>query len=85
VAVTEVLPGSAADSAGLRPGDLTVRDDECLVLSPVELGTATSVGQQGSQVEIQLQRGGEMLRVFLPRGPIGVKLESRSVAPSPVG
>jgi len=85
VTVTEVLPGSAADSAGMRPGDLLVRYDERLVLSPAELSTATSAGKTGTQVEVELQRNGETLRVFLPRGPIGVKLEPRSVAPSPVG
>jgi hypothetical protein len=85
VTVTEVLTGSAADLAGVRPGDLIERYDERLVLAPEELGAATSAGQSGSQVEIVLQRDGETLRVFLPRGPIGVKLEPRSIAPSPVG
>jgi len=85
VTVTEVLSGSAADLAGVRPGDLIERYDERLVLSPEELRVATSAGQSGSQVEVVLQRDGETLRVFLPRGPIGVKLEPRSIAPSPVG
>jgi hypothetical protein len=36
-------------------------------------------------VEVVLQRDGETLRFFLPRGPIGVRIEPTSVAPPPVG
>jgi C-terminal processing protease CtpA/Prc len=85
VTVAEVLADSAADVAGIRPGDLIERYDEQLILSPEELGTATSAGRAGSQVEVVLQRDGETLRFFLPRGPIGVRIEPTSVAPPPVG
>jgi hypothetical protein len=81
IAVTEVLASSAADSAGLLPGDLIVRYDDRPVFSAGELGSATHAGQAGAPVAVELQRGGETLRVFLPRGPLGVKLEPRSVEP----
>jgi hypothetical protein len=81
VAVTEVLAGSAAESAGLEPGDLIVRYDGALILSPGDLRGATSAGQAGTQVEVELQRQGERVRVFLPRGPVGVAVEAHSLAP----
>jgi len=83
VGVTEVLTGSAAESAGLRTGDLIVRYDERLVFSPAELGIATSAGEAGATVEVELLRNGESLRVFVPRGPLGVRLERLSIAPPP--
>jgi hypothetical protein len=83
VSVTEVLAGSAADSAGLRRGDLIVRYDDRLVFSPAELSLATSAGEAGATVEVEVQRDAESLRVFVPRGPLGVRLEPLSVAPAP--
>jgi hypothetical protein len=85
VAVTEVLPGSAAESAGLQPGDLIVRYDERRVLSPLELRDATSAGEAGAWVEVELLRDEETVELLLPRGPLGVRLEERKVEPPPAG
>jgi hypothetical protein len=83
IAVTEVLAGSAADSAGLLPGDLIVGYDDRAVFSAGELASATHAGEAGAPVAVELQRGDEALRVFLPRGPLGVKLQPRSLEPPP--
>jgi membrane-associated protease RseP (regulator of RpoE activity) len=85
VAVTEVLADSAAAEAGLRPGDVLVRYDDRLVLTPLELREATAGGEVGSWVAVEVQRGDESMRVLLPRGPLGVRLEPRALQPPPAG
>jgi hypothetical protein len=85
VEVTEVLADSAAAEAGLRPGDVLVRYDDRLVLTPLELREATAGGEAGSWVAVEVERGGESLRVLLPRGPLGVRLEPKAVQPPPAG
>ena len=59
VAVREVISGSAGDSAGLLRGDVIVRYDDQLVLSPGELRDATTQGRAGELVELEVQREGE--------------------------
>lgn len=87
VAVTEVLSGSAAEAAGLRNGDVIVRYDQRLVLSPTELRDATATGRAGELVAIEVQRTGDPapLRVFVPRGPLGVRMTPTRVTPPPAG
>ena len=87
VAVTEVLSGSAAESAGLRSGDVIVRYDDRLVLSPTELRDATTGGREGELVSVEVQRAEDPapLRLFVPRGPLGVRMTPTSVAPPPAG
>jgi S1-C subfamily serine protease len=87
VAVREVISGSAGDSAGLLRGDVIVRYGDQLVLSPGELRDATTQGRAGELVELEVQREGESapLRIFVPRGPIGITLAPTAVQPAPAG
>ncbi|HSJ97018.1 MAG TPA: PDZ domain-containing protein [Myxococcota bacterium] len=87
VAVSEVLSGSAAEAAGLRSGDVILRYDARLVLSPSELRDATVDGRAGELVAVEVQRAGDPapLRVFVPRGPLGVRMAPTSVTPPPAG
>jgi len=87
VAVREVISGSAGAAAGLLRGDVIVRYDDQLMLSPSELRDATSQGRAGELVELEVQREGEStpLRIFVPRGPIGITLAPTAVQPAPAG
>jgi hypothetical protein len=87
VAVTEVLSGSAAQSAGLQPGDVIVRYDDRLVLSATELRDATLDGRVGELVAVEVQRAEDPapLRVFVPRGPLGVRMTPTRETPPPAG
>lgn len=87
VAVQGIVSGSAAESAGLQPGDVIVRYDDRLVLSAGELRDATTEGRSGELVAIEVQREGEpeARRVFVPRGPIGVSLAPAAQEPAPAG
>ena len=87
VAVQSIVSGSAAESAGLQPGDVIVRYDDRLVLNAGELRDATTEGRSGELVAIEVQREGESeaRRVFVPRGPIGVSLAPAAQEPAPAG
>jgi hypothetical protein len=87
VAITDVLSGSAAQSAGFEPGDVIVRYDDRLVLSVTELRDATTVGRAGELVSVEVQRAEDPapLRLFVPRGPLGVRMTPTSLAPPPAG
>ncbi len=82
VAVDSVLPGSAADETGLQPGDVIERYGDVKVLSFDDLRGATSSGARGELVPVSLVRGGERIEVWLPRGPIGIGLDSTRADPS---
>ncbi len=87
VGVAEVLTGSAAESAGLARGDVIVRYDEQLMLSVQDLLGATNAGRAGELVAVWVQREGQKdpIRVFLPRGPIGVRIAPVALEPSSRG
>ncbi|RIL06195.1 MAG: hypothetical protein DCC71_07835, partial [Proteobacteria bacterium] len=87
VAVAEVLEGSTAASIGLERGDVIVRYDDRLVLDAGELRQATVTGRPGELVAVEIQRSGDASprRVFVPRGPIGVRLAPTALEPTPAG
>lgn len=58
--VTEVQPGSPAQEAGLRHGDVIHRIDRTEVKSVEDLVNAARSLQSGDQVLLQIERGGEM-------------------------
>ncbi len=87
VAVRDVISGGAGESAGLQRGDVIVRYDDRLVLSPNELRDATTLGRVGELIAIEVQRDGEAAtrRIFVPRGPIGINLAPTALQPPPAG
>jgi hypothetical protein len=82
VAVDSVLPGSVADETGLQPGDVIERYGDLKVLSFDDLRGATSSGERGELVPVSVVRGGERIEVWLPRGPIGIGLDSVRADPN---
>jgi hypothetical protein len=84
VAVESVLGGSAAAEAGLRPGDLVYAYGGERIFKPGALVRSTQTGRLGETVELEVQRGGERLRVTVPRGPLGVRIGRETVEPPPV-
>ena len=87
VAIRDVISGGVGESAGLQQGDVIVRYDDRLVLSPNELVEATTQGRVGELVALEVQREGEPAprRIFVPRGPIGISLAPTALQPPPAG
>lgn len=81
VAVTSVLASAQAAEAGIQPGDLIIRYDNERIYNWRGLRTATTSGNLGDTVEIEVERDGESLQFYLTRGPLGIRMNSRSVAP----
>ncbi|MBK5939279.1 PDZ domain-containing protein [Halochromatium roseum] len=82
VSVDSVIAGSAGDQSGLMPGDVIERYGDELVLDFNDLRSATSAGTRGELVPVQVRRGGQMIEVWLPRGPIGIRLDAARVDPN---
>jgi membrane-associated protease RseP (regulator of RpoE activity) len=81
VVVTSVIPGSPADQAGIRQGDMILGYGDSRVFTWSELRQATSEGYLGEYVTVRVQRGDESLSLLLPRGPLGVRLSTSSKPP----
>ena len=81
VEITSVLASAPAGQAGIRSGDRILRYAGERIYSPRELRLATTGGEFGAPVEIEVERDGETLRVYLARGPMGVRTGPLSVAP----
>lgn len=80
--VGDVLKSSAAERAGLEPGDIVQRYDGQRIFNRNELQTATTQGKAGSTVAVDIERRGSLQRFYLPRGPLGVVLKTVSLPPS---
>ena len=81
LAVRDVLMRSPAEEAGIEPGDLILTYDDARVFDVFELRGATSAGRRGESVPIEVIRRGRRLRIIVPRGPLGVKLQPERVPP----
>ena len=74
VVVTSVIPGSAADQAGIREGDMILNYGDNRVFNWPELRQATTQGYRGEYLTVNVQRGQQILSMLVPRGPLGVRL-----------
>jgi hypothetical protein len=75
VVITQPIPGSPADQAGLQAGDALVYYGGLRIFDPYTLIAATAAGAPGQQTEVRIERQGEDLRVFVPRGPLGTTIQ----------
>jgi hypothetical protein len=85
VRVGDVLDGSAAASAGLRAGDFILSYDDQRIFNPGELRDSTTTGTAGDTTEVWVMRGGQQMQVFVPRGPLGVRVDSATERPPRAG
>ena len=81
VRVQAVLAGSAADSVGIRNGDYIIRYADQRVYSGRQLRGATAQGTSDEMVAVVIQRNDTVQEVYIPRGPLGIRMSSASVAP----
>ena len=59
--VVAVTPGSAAEKAGIRAGDVITKAGDTAVHSPDDLSDALSEAKPGDHMAIQVERGGNQL------------------------
>ena len=83
VVLTELLETSPAAEAGLLPEDEVISYDGQRVFTASALKFLTQVGEPGAATEIRILRGGLEQRYFVPRGPLGTRLEAQVRSPYP--
>ena len=66
-----MLPGSGAEGAGLRPGDVIVAVDGEGVTSNERLGELIAEHEAGDQIEVTIERDGEEQTVTAELGRQG--------------
>lgn len=81
VIVSSLLSASPASNAGIQPGDTILKYDNKRVYNWSDLTNATSEGTPDETVTVTIERNGQLQQVYLPRGPLGVRLTTDSVAP----
>ena len=63
IVVTDVVPGSAADSAGIRPGDILASIDGRAMVRPADYGNQEAVTMVGDELDVEVIRDGTRIRV----------------------
>ena len=81
VRVANVIPDSPASEAGLQTGDVIVQYDDTRIFGPGELRESTTQGLAGDLTPLDLVRDGEEIRVYVPRGPLGIRLQPLAEEP----
>ena len=81
VQIGEVIDGSAAQQAGILPGDVIRSYADSRVFQLFELRQLTTSGQRDELVNLSILREGEELQLVLPRGPLGVTVSGTRLEP----
>jgi hypothetical protein len=83
VAVAAVLPGSAAEGVGLQAGDLIESYAGERMYAADALRDGTTQGESGELVPVRVRRGRGIVEVWVPRGPLGIRLDMTRAEPLP--
>lgn len=81
VIVSSLLSASPASSAGIQAGDTILKYDNKRIYNWSDLTSATSDGTPNQTVTVTIERNGQTQQVYIPRGPLGIRLTSDSVPP----
>ncbi len=83
VTVAAVIPGSAAEAAGLQAGDLIESYAGERMYAADALRDGTTQGESGELVPVRVRRGRGIIEAWVPRGPLGIRLDMTRVEPLP--
>lgn len=81
VIVESVLTNSPAGNAGIQAGDTILSYDNKRIYSWNDLTSATSAGAANSTVAVTIVRDNQQQQFYVPRGPLGIRLTTDSIAP----
>ena len=81
VLVQSVLSTSPANNAGIQAGDTILKYDNKRVFNWSDLTGATRGGNPNETVSVTVERDGQTQQLYMPRGPMGIRLTTDSVAP----
>ena len=81
VAVSSIMSGSPAEQIGIQNGDVILKYNNQKIFDWKEIRQVTAKGELGEYVMVDILRDGEVINMMLPRGPMGVKLETTRINP----
>lgn len=81
VKIAAVMLGSSAEQAGLKTGDMILSYNDKPMFNWIELQDATTQGERDEYVNVTVIRNGQFMNIWLPRGPLGVRLGTVRVRP----
>jgi C-terminal processing protease CtpA/Prc len=81
VVIQSVIEGSPAQEAGIQPRDIAYSYAGNRLYTIRDLVTATTEGIANEQVLLEVIRDGQIYELYLPRGPLGVRLTSENHKP----
>lgn len=81
VVVADVVDRSPGYRSGFRAGDVIVRYDDLRIFGAPEIQRASTTGKLGETVPVEVLRDGEIVRLYIDRGPMGFGLEHRRMWP----
>lgn len=81
IKVASVMLGSTAEQAGILKNDVVLSYDNNRMFNWQELKDATSEGQLGDYVSIDIYRDGQIYSFSVPRGPLGIQLGATRLEP----
>jgi hypothetical protein len=81
VVIRETMLNSPAEQYGLQAGDRIIEYDGQRIFASNELNTLTSEGDGGTMTLVRVERDGEIQDLYLPRGPLGIRMSSARVLP----
>jgi len=79
--VQRVMDGSAAANAGLQSNDVIVSYDTKRIFDWSELRETMAQGDAGKLITLAVKRADKIVEVSIPRGPLGVELDTSRVKP----
>lgn len=82
VKVSSVMAGSPAESSGFESDDIILLYDNRKIFGWADLQKATIQGEIGSYTSIDIMRNGERMSLMVPRGTLGIKLDTAQLDPS---
>lgn len=81
VLVREVYSGTAANDAGIEPGDIILSYASQSIFSMGDLQQATTEGNSGESVLIEVLRDDLPFSTSAPRGPLGISMTIKRIEP----
>lgn len=81
VVVADVVDRSPGFRSGFEAGDVIIRYDDTRVFRGAEVQRLSTQGEIGESVPVEVLRHGEILRLYIDRGPMGFGLEHRLMWP----
>ncbi|MCG7869145.1 MAG: PDZ domain-containing protein, partial [Candidatus Thiodiazotropha taylori] len=81
IRIDSVMMSSAAEQAGFKPGDMIMDYDEQRLFDYTDLQQATTQGTRDEYVSVTVERDGEQMMLWIPRGPMGVRLTNTRINP----